>query len=105
MRWYSALCRFAVYSTRADASAIYQDIFCTRTFETDRINSVLFIGERVIMANCDKRSTADISSLDKGKCLDEPNSECKNGYMCCYVQVHGHEMYLDSLKSAMWLRQ
>ena len=47
------------------------DFASHRTFKTDGINSVLFIQERVIMANCDKRHTVNISSLDEGEDANE----------------------------------
>ena len=37
-----------------------------KDFQTRDKNSIMFIGERVIMAQCAKRSTLNISSLDQG---------------------------------------
>lgn len=52
-------------------SEIY-DLKCERKcdskmFQTTGKNSVLFIGERVIMARCAKRHTVNVSDLDYGK--------------------------------------
>ncbi len=58
--------------TKGQCSEIY-DLTCERrcnerTFKTGQgINSVLFIQEHVIMAQCAKRSTVNVSSLDEGK--------------------------------------
>ena len=40
----------------------------SKTFNTKGINSILFSGETVVMANCKRRSTVDVTSLD-----DDPN--------------------------------
>ncbi|TRY79645.1 hypothetical protein TCAL_12607 [Tigriopus californicus] len=56
-------------------SEIY-DLVCerrcdSRMFSTLLKNSMLFIGERVIMAECSKRSTVNVSSLDEGDTRSE----------------------------------
>ncbi len=58
------------YCKKGYCEEIY-DLKCERkcdsmVFDTTDKNSMLFIGERIIMAQCSKRSTVNVSSLDVG---------------------------------------